>query len=49
MKGIGKHPIASTEIAVPVSTQTFVDKNHPFSLVFQLHKKNQSGATQCNL
>ena len=49
MDRIGIHHIASTEIAVPVSTQTFVDHNHPFSLVFQLNKQNESRATQCNL
>ena len=48
MKRNYKHNIASTEISIPVSTQTLVDRNHPISLVFHMNKKNESVATQCN-
>ena len=40
--------ITSTEIPIPGSTPALLDGNHPFSLVYHLDKKNESGATQGN-
>ena len=48
MKQIEMQHIASPEISIPGSTPALVDGNHLFSLVFDLNRKNESGATQCN-
>jgi hypothetical protein len=48
MEQIEMQHMASTEIPIPGSTPAVVDGNHLFSLVFDLNRKNESGATQCN-
>ena len=48
MEQIEMQHMVSTEIPIPGSTPAVVDGNHLFSLVFDLNRKNESGATQCN-
>jgi hypothetical protein len=47
MEQIEMQHMVSTEIPIPGSTPAVVDRNHLFSLVFDLKRKNESGM-QCN-